>query len=130
MATLSSLIRTLRTFGKMARIDARQIRKIEASPIADGSTRKVKVSVPMRDADGKVLRSEPTERHPRGAVMRETIEKVVPVSRSAQYRNAVKRRRNAAKRVARAEAAFALACSEMEPEAVKAALRKLYKAGA
>lgn len=126
MASVSSLVRSLRSLRPALAVFTAHVRRIEARPIADGSTRKVKVSVPMRDADGKVLRGEPTLTHPRGAVMREQIVKEVPVTRSAQYRKAVKHRRNAAKRIAAKEAAFYLALSTMEPDAVKAALRTLY----
>ncbi len=104
--------------------------RIEASPVWDGTTKTVKVTVPLWGEDGKALRAEPTEEHPKGKVLRETIEREVAVSRSSQYRKATTARRNAARRVARAEARFALACSEMSAEDVRKALRSLYNATA
>lgn len=116
--------RAVLTSATFALVSARhEVATIEASPIADGETRTIKLTLPLRDAEtGKLMREEPTPEFPKGKVMRETVEREVAVSRSSQYRKAVKNRRNAARRVMMAERKFSRIALAMSPEKVREAL--------
>jgi len=98
-----------------------ELTRIESAPAWNGEMRTIKVAKPVLDESGKALRDLATNK-----VVRESVAVEVPVSVQSQYRRAVKNRQNAARRVARAEARFALLCNEMDIDGVKDALRKLY----
>lgn len=122
--SLASAIRSLRaTLATLA--SARSaVANIEASPVWDGTTRTVKLTVPLIDeVTGKAVRTDVgSAEHPKGKVVRVTIEREVEVSRSSQYRKAIRNRRAAAKRVARAEAKFAFLASTLPADKVREVL--------
>jgi hypothetical protein len=125
IAVIARASQSLRaTYAEMARI--------ELSPVWNGEMRTINVSKPVLDSDGKAMRDFTADpaKYPKGKVVRESVPVEVPVSVSAQYRLATKNRRNAARRVARANARFALLSNEMDATEVKNALRKLYEATA
>lgn len=99
---------------------------IELSPIADGEVRIINASRPVIGENGKPLREEPTAEFPKGKVVREVFPVEVAVSRSSQYRKAVKNRRAAARRVRMAERKFSLVASSLPAETVKQSLHSLY----
>jgi hypothetical protein len=129
---LNATIAVIARASKMLRAARAEMSRIEYSPRWNGEMRTIKVSKPVVDASGKAVRDFTTdpEKYPKGKVVRESVTLEVPVSVSAQYRRATKNRQNAARRVARAEARFALLCNEMDVTDVKDALRKLYEATA
>jgi hypothetical protein len=118
---LNATIAVIARASKMLRAARAEMSRIEYSPRWNGEMRTIKVAKPVLDESGKALRDLATNK-----VVRESVAVEVPVSVQAQYRRAVKNRQNAARRVARAEARFALLCNEMDVTDVKDALRKLY----
>jgi hypothetical protein len=124
---LARVIATLKA-ARVALASAKSaVLNIEAEPVADGSVKVVKMSRPVVDESGKAVRDMTADPvlYPNGKVVRESFAVEVPVSRSSQYRKAIRNRRNAAERVARAERAFALAVAELPVAEVKAAVVKL-----